>query len=46
MRDESLSLSYRYPNKIFVANAQVSGDAMMCRWGVAAEPTIGDKRLN
>jgi len=34
------------PNESFVANAYVSGDVMMCRWGVAKEPMIGEKGLS
>jgi len=33
----------RRPNEMFVASACVSGDVMMCRWGVAKESTIGEK---
>jgi len=31
---------------MFVANAQVSGDVMMFRWGVAKKPTIGEEGLS
>jgi len=34
------------PIEIFVANAQVSGDVIMCRWGVIEESTIGEKGLS
>ena len=30
---------------MFVANAQVSGDIMMCRWGVAEDRTVRKKRI-
>jgi len=30
---------------MFVANVKVSGDVMICRWGVAKNRTIGEKRL-
>ena len=42
----TLRLSYRHPSEIFFANTWVSGDVMMCRWGVTEKPTIGDKRLS
>ena len=32
--------NHRRPNETFVANAEVSGNVRMCRWGVAKEPTI------
>jgi len=43
---DPLPLSYRHSSKIFVANPQVSGDVMMCSWGVTEEPTIRDKWLS
>jgi len=46
LRSGTLPLSYRSPSEIFFANAWVSGDVMMCRWGVIEEPTIGDKRFS
>jgi len=30
---DTLLLSYRRPREIFVANAQVSGNVVMCSWG-------------
>ena len=41
----TLPLSYRRPSEIFVANAYVSGDVMMCHWGVTEQPTIREKGL-
>jgi len=38
--------SHRRPNESFVASAKVSGDVLMCGWGVAKEPTIGEKGLS
>jgi len=35
--------SNRLLNEPFVANASVSDDVMMYRWGVAMERTIGEK---
>jgi len=32
-------------HEMFVINAKVSGDVMMCRWGVAKTRTIGEKGL-
>jgi len=32
--------------QIFFSNAYVSGDVMMCHWGVTEEPTLGDRRLS
>ena len=37
---------HRRLNELFVANAQVPGYVMMCSWGVAKEPTIGEQGLS
>jgi len=42
LRGGHLTPEHRRPNEMFVANAQLSGDDMMCRWDVAKEPTIGE----
>jgi len=40
------TVRYRRPSEVFVANAQVSGDVMMCRSGVTGEPTTREKGLS
>jgi len=46
LRGGTLPPNYRHSSEIFFANALVSGDVVMRRWGVTEEPTIGDKRLS
>ena len=43
---DTLPLGYHRRSEIFVANAYVSGDVMMCSWGVTEKPKIREKRLS
>jgi len=43
---DALRLGYRRSSEIFVANASVSGDVMMCSWGITEKPKIRAKGLS
>jgi len=42
----TLPLGCRRHSEIFVANAWVTGDVMMCNWGVTEKPKIREKGLS